>query len=1661
MTYAHPAPSHEVENTNLPYDENEEDYHEFDEYDEVTKPQSRPFYKRRKYWIFCAIMTVIVVAVGVPIALFVILPKVAQSIINKSSMSFKSIQISNPTNTSLNMAMDGTLSDTGPFSATIKFPEPIQVFYNDQLLGSMSLPDTKASGGSGALAVDSAPFNINDEAAFGAFSADMMNNDNFKWVLKSKVTIVALGRTVKDLNLEKELVLLGMGGFPGVQILRFDLPSDAAPGQGINLAIDTAMNNPSPIGVSLGTIVLDIGYNGTQLGQVKATGASLMGGQQSILNLTGTMFPQTTPEGLNTVSSLFSAYIAGLSTVTTARGVSVLPDGVNEVSWLSIGLKSMVLKVPLQSPSPLNIIKSISLGPMGMDWTNSDSYAPLANSPGVVAAFQMPFGFTLNVTQVQNNMTVVYNNKNMAVLNAAQWGPAVTTKDANGTAINFALPPTPFAINADAHADFDDFVNKLTVGSSQAFGVEGFAGTVAQTPIGEVRITGIPFKSDVSLSGLQGLKTEPTVINSLTVIGGIPSGLQIALNLTMGNPSLLSINTGVGDSAVVTFAMEYEGDNVGTVIFPQLDLVPGQNIRTAGALFTPTGTAGGQALLQKYMTNQASTVSIFGSSSSSTIAPLAAGLKDLQLQSDMPGNPAQLLLGTALTILDDTGKTGIAMASVTVNNPFVPPLTIKSIKSTVQYNGRQLGAINIPDVTINVAGNTQQASQPLPLSMDLSIDSLLSLMIDQAHVNNLNAEPIIALGQMAKDPTVKISSSVFAGFNLPTFVKAAMAGLKVDVAMTVDVLVGEYATSLTLNQNGVPTATDDTILKLLPIVGTPIAQSIVDLATLSFTSVMINSPAETDFTTNINGLIANTGPFDAEISFPSGSGVTWINGGSNSSIGQIAMPTVSAKADIGAQLALTNVPFHVTSGANMGDFVGYSLKAESFEWLVTAENMVVTAMGAPIPGIHMTKTVTLKGFNGLQGLVIQKYDLPSNDANGIHLVLQATLPNPSNVGIEMGTVVFENIYQGQDIGFVQTAGLRLMPDAITPIAMEGSLTKQTSEAGLAALGDMFRLALNGGSPNLIVKGKSVTPSSGPVSWLSSAFSSLTMNVSLPSIGKQDIITGISLKTMTLDFTGSDPYSVMTSSDDIEATFKIPFAFPLDITQVAEDMNIQLPQGNNVASLKLPLGPAQTISPGLLKTTYTNQPLNVASGQHETFNQFSKILTTGPGVQFYLAGTADTVAETAAGQVKIPGVAVSVQSTLAGMNLNAGGASITNISITGGTPDYLEIHQNVVLQNPSGLTVKVGQVGFNIGYAGNAMGKAIVDNMVLVPGVNTLPAVFHLAPTDPHIRDGFLSGFVAGASFTLDVAGSADSTKVESLKEAMASVKMASVITGITNKLIAPGSAAQPNIWNMLQLTAPRQTPVQVMIYNPFDTPLYIKSMQAATSWQGKDFGIVNQDVGLTVPAKGTVLSPTVIMASPAGLGFMGTLLPFMLAYPTLIVGQTVAVPFTIKSTITAVVGGPNGYLGNVQYQQPDTIINVKIDGGIPQGFKIPTLDPTPTANATTTALATPTTSVSATVGPSSVPVTTAVESTTTAVTATTTTTTTKTADAQPTTTVTSGPTAQSTTEENTPMIERRQAEMSIMGSGFGPTSTDPVVLEAWLKAMVNKLALDEGLPAPY
>lgn len=97
-------------------------------------------------------------------------------------------------NSTFYMNMESALSDTGPFSAKIKFQNPIQIYYNESYLGDIFLyNETSIHGGHGTLNAIT-PFLIRDQAAFASFAKTMLAVESFKWTLKGKLDITALTR---------------------------------------------------------------------------------------------------------------------------------------------------------------------------------------------------------------------------------------------------------------------------------------------------------------------------------------------------------------------------------------------------------------------------------------------------------------------------------------------------------------------------------------------------------------------------------------------------------------------------------------------------------------------------------------------------------------------------------------------------------------------------------------------------------------------------------------------------------------------------------------------------------------------------------------------------------------------------------------------------------------------------------------------------------------------------------------------------------------------------------------------------------------------------------------------------------------------------------------------------------------------------------------------------------------------------------------------------------------------------------------------------------------------------------------------------------------------------------------------------------------------------
>jgi hypothetical protein len=77
--------------------------------------------------------------------------------------------------------------------------------------------------------------------------------------------------------------------------------------------------------------------------------------------------------------------------------VSTLQNDNTSISWLSEGLQALRLNVPFKSPTPINPIRSISIGSLSLAFSEALPWAPVANSRSVQASMCALFPKTMYV----------------------------------------------------------------------------------------------------------------------------------------------------------------------------------------------------------------------------------------------------------------------------------------------------------------------------------------------------------------------------------------------------------------------------------------------------------------------------------------------------------------------------------------------------------------------------------------------------------------------------------------------------------------------------------------------------------------------------------------------------------------------------------------------------------------------------------------------------------------------------------------------------------------------------------------------------------------------------------------------------------------------------------------------------------------------------------------------------------------------------------------------------------------------------------------------------------------------------------------------------------------------------------------------------------------
>lgn len=232
------------------------------------------------------------------------------------------------------------------------------------------------------------------------------------------------------------------------------------------------------------------------------------------------------------------------------------------------------------------------------------------------------------------------------------------------------------------------------------------------------------------------------------------------------------------------------------------------------------------------------------------------------------------------------------------------------------------------------------------------------------------------------------------------------------------------------------------------------------------------------------------------------------------------------------------------------NFATYLLHNPEFTWTISTDKLRLTALGTIFDGVSLKKDVSFKAFNNLPGVTISNFKLPSDDpAGGIHIETDALIPSPSNLGIELGRVGFQAFFKETNVGPLVADALSLAPLSEARSHLSGRIVPQ-SGGDLDNMGELFSNYLQGANQTLVTKGDTVQPpgAPGPVEWLSTAFKTLSLEVTLPG-EKFDVITSIALNDLEVQLTeDSQTWAPPTGSNYTLAKYKNPFGFSLQVVK---------------------------------------------------------------------------------------------------------------------------------------------------------------------------------------------------------------------------------------------------------------------------------------------------------------------------------------------------------------------------------------------------------------------------------------------------------------------------------------------------------------------------------
>lgn len=231
-----------------------------------------------------------------------------QKIIDGAVLTIDSVLITNPQLNNFGIHLVGSITNAGPFDATITATSGLTVYWNGASIGQLAIPPLTAVGDVGVNVDLDGAFTVADVGHLTDFTRYLVTEPSFRWDIRAAdLTVAAIGIVVDRVSLSKTVELQGLNGLKnGVSISHFDLPSND-PAGGIHLVIDTSIVNPSTVGLVVDAISFTASFGQSILAEIANVQQFVLAPKSTFsATLAGRLLPQSSQQGLADVSTLFS-----------------------------------------------------------------------------------------------------------------------------------------------------------------------------------------------------------------------------------------------------------------------------------------------------------------------------------------------------------------------------------------------------------------------------------------------------------------------------------------------------------------------------------------------------------------------------------------------------------------------------------------------------------------------------------------------------------------------------------------------------------------------------------------------------------------------------------------------------------------------------------------------------------------------------------------------------------------------------------------------------------------------------------------------------------------------------------------------------------------------------------------------------------------------------------------------------------------------------------------------------------------------------------------------------------------------------------------------------------------------------------------------------------